>query len=522
VSRIVDFGNGYYDVPAMRCRAPILKRIPAVAAIALAVTVAVTGCRATRERRPLVAPDLAADTAWYVGSALSGPVPGEPSSDPAAFDRVKLEAWALARLPSDLLDPLSSHAPLIAYRGGEYALLSTGQRSEGARYGSGPDAAEALRKALESGSLGPVASVGALEGFVGGGTTIRFVLHERTRDSDGRALDPIEVSSPSIEMRVHRPSDDPSRKQVALVLVSPPAREDAQAGRTNRSNRPVAPSLALAVVEVVLLPPIEGTEAALRCVIVRSPFDAGTAQGLAVVLEMLPAASPDAESVEAHAREWKRWKESVPREKPPSGREEPVPETLETHVELETTLRRLEDPTRRRAALAFLARETGASFAEELCLTAPDALLEKIADRLREESEGLSGEDGTASRRDIGWKVEKVTLLATGEALLAGDDPDFPFEASLIRHFGVLGTRKGLLGSFVLEESETLEGLERLVLHENLDALLDRSPAVRVRAFDWLAGRGMAPPGYDPLASDSERREALDRYIAETREGEPR
>jgi hypothetical protein len=32
-----------------------------------------------------------------------------------------------------------------------------------------------------------------------------------------------------------------------------------------------------------------------------------------------------------------------------------------------------------------------------------------------------------------------------------------------------------------------------------------------VRAFDWLAARGLAPKGYDPLASESERHAALSR-----------
>jgi hypothetical protein len=32
-----------------------------------------------------------------------------------------------------------------------------------------------------------------------------------------------------------------------------------------------------------------------------------------------------------------------------------------------------------------------------------------------------------------------------------------------------------------------------------------------VRAYDWLAARGLAPEGYDPLASSDQRRAALAR-----------
>ena len=38
------------------------------------------------------------------------------------------------------------------------------------------------------------------------------------------------------------------------------------------------------------------------------------------------------------------------------------------------------------------------------------------------------------------------------------------------------------------------------------------SPALRVRAYDWLADRGQAPPDYDPLASPRARRAALEKY----------
>ena len=38
--------------------------------------------------------------------------------------------------------------------------------------------------------------------------------------------------------------------------------------------------------------------------------------------------------------------------------------------------------------------------------------------------------------------------------------------------------------------------------------------AARVRAFEWLGARGLAPAGYDPLASRQERRAALDAAMA--------
>ena len=40
--------------------------------------------------------------------------------------------------------------------------------------------------------------------------------------------------------------------------------------------------------------------------------------------------------------------------------------------------------------------------------------------------------------------------------------------------------------------------------------LEDSSPSARVRAYDWLAARGRAPQGYEPLGPARERRRALD------------
>jgi hypothetical protein len=50
--------------------------------------------------------------------------------------------------------------------------------------------------------------------------------------------------------------------------------------------------------------------------------------------------------------------------------------------------------------------------------------------------------------------------------------------------------------------------------NENRILLEDASPASRVRAFDWLALRGLAPAGFDPLAPLAERRAALEALAA--------
>jgi len=56
------------------------------------------------------------------------------------------------------------------------------------------------------------------------------------------------------------------------------------------------------------------------------------------------------------------------------------------------------------------------------------------------------------------------------------------------------------------------------LIAQNRALLEDRSPSTRVRAFEWLAKRTLAPEGYDPLADLKARKKAL--RAAEDKESE--
>jgi hypothetical protein len=66
----------------------------------------------------------------------------------------------------------------------------------------------------------------------------------------------------------------------------------------------------------------------------------------------------------------------------------------------------------------------------------------------------------------------------------------------------------------IANQSTSRQDLENRLTAENLVFLTDSSPASRVRAFDWLSARGLAPAGYDPLGSAKQRREALDKALS--------
>jgi hypothetical protein len=65
----------------------------------------------------------------------------------------------------------------------------------------------------------------------------------------------------------------------------------------------------------------------------------------------------------------------------------------------------------------------------------------------------------------------------------------------------------------IAHQSTSRQDLENRLTAENLVFLTDASPASRVRAYDWLKARGLAPAGFDPLGPAKERREALDKAL---------
>jgi hypothetical protein len=79
----------------------------------------------------------------------------------------------------------------------------------------------------------------------------------------------------------------------------------------------------------------------------------------------------------------------------------------------------------------------------------------------------------------------------------------------LTLHAGEAGRRAASLEE-VLGAARTLSGLRARLAAENAIYLEDNDPAARVRAYEWLAARNLAPAGYDPLAPVEARRAALE------------
>lgn len=80
-------------------------------------------------------------------------------------------------------------------------------------------------------------------------------------------------------------------------------------------------------------------------------------------------------------------------------------------------------------------------------------------------------------------------------------------------HAGEVGRHPATMQD-VLKSAADQDSMIVRVTSENLLFLEDSSPASRVRAFEWLSTRGLAPAGYDPLGPARQRRAALERALA--------
>ncbi len=160
-------------------------------------------------------------------------------------------------------------------------------------------------------------------------------------------------------------------------------------------------------------------------------------------------------------------------------------------------------PDRQRESLAYLSQTTGAAFAQDVALIAPDGVLEDIAARLRQLPPGRL-QSATA---ELGWELEQAAFAVVRDRM---DTPEWraEYRAVLVRRFGACGRDLPVIGDLI-DESTSLIDLGNHIEVENWSRLESSSPADRTRAFDWLHRRGRAPAGYDPLGDRKERRAAL-------------
>jgi hypothetical protein len=441
---------------------------------AIVASVSLAACAALEPRAPseLAVPPTSTRVEHRVGTPL-GSVEGTGAAERIdAADAMTIEVrarWTERALETG--DSLASRARLVsAERGGEAVeagtWLSHGarvRRTDGATVGTG--AGRAIELAPERLALprGVTASVSLVS-------------------EDVLATDEHGQVRKELRIEIGRLRTDGS-VAVALVL------EDVVARPSDVADRPRTPEIRR---ESILLEDAPGIGAPLEIELLR-PFRGGQARALVLELALFEGADPDdlsrclagAREAEIRSGERTAW---IARN--------------ETRLrELEAAWTALGDRERRRAALLLLAASSGAELCGDVALVADDATLAACIDAIL--ADGVRpGSDASA------WALERRAALFL--AARAAEEPLAPeLEAAVLRRVGELGRSPAALAD-VTERSSDLEDFRVRVADDNRVLLEDSNPGARVRAYDWLAARGLAPPGFDPLGTPAERRAALE------------
>lgn len=469
-----------------------------IASIALLALVIQAGCGGSLRRADpgLPAPRVTTSVTHTIGGTLRGSdaTPDMPTVsaivDPATSFQVVVHFVALELMPESELGPLSARARYYSALEGERTRGAAAHLLRGARAGTISSTAAYLGR-VESGELGVHVSFTSLRGALPVSATARFEVRGDLPGTPG-----VVKATEGVTLSVHRAARGGKEWLDVAVELS--------AGRATTTGalvveREIAaldlmPLRASNDIALVLPEPFPETraEAILALVSVSTPPPPG-AVGAAMHEAACIACAADLirESALAHGHSSARAR----RDDRDLRRGAP---------ELDTIRRALTMHERRRDALLSLASQVGAGFAEDMSF-ADDALLAPVIEAVSEE---LAQFTGRSTDPALTWIVERSALRGSLSAI-GPDGPPEILDVALVRHVGAVGRLPATLLS-ALESSADASSFAARITAENRDLLEDGDPAMRVRAQEWLAARGIAPPGFDPLAAASDRREALE------------
>lgn len=483
--------------------------VPALPTRLLLGTLVVAGCRAPARDVPVEAPVQVAEVEWtadwsqFTGGALEGPRARtelvEIDADPARALALALDVWSVEGPPTTAGAALAPAAELVVVSPNSTPLSAAPELLASGRLARGDEA-----EALLAGRVGPGAIHGAARrAALLPGTTGFLSVHgsERRPLSDGTTV------LPRIGIALTRGADGGDGR-VSLVaegpyrVPRPLASDDEDEVATPVGQRVRRQEL------VTLEAPLAAGAGPLAFVL-PSPFQDGASLVVRAELSPPPGDEPAyPEDRALFAALVERASEDVAAAA--RGAATRAAGLLVGESEVLAWRRAFEavlDPDKRRGAIAHLAGSGGASLALDVALVADDALLVEFANHLAADGVApqVDGTQGGLAR--LGWFVETsaIKLLA---ARLGADGLSPELEAVLLRHTGQAGRFPGTLEDAAASSAD-LASLRARIVEENRIFLEDSSPSARLRAYDWLAVRGAAPEGFDPLAPAEERRAVL-------------
>jgi hypothetical protein len=425
------------------------------------------------ENPALPAPDIRVQAIHYSGSPLSGPTTRAVELLPNDRLDVRTEILALRTLPNDLPVTLGSAARLISASRSGTPVQPTNKLTLLSRFAVDALAQDSFAKLVDPQNVKSVSI------FTGEDAVLPEVTSKLSLQL---------AADRSIDLSLYRAAGT-SAVVIALTIAEPVRDSEQSAASITR--------------ETAVLDAIDTAQPRDVLLVIPQEIPQSPAKGLAILLKIKPAdANSDSAALMEHiSQDLKQSSELAGR----------WPQTATVGSaqtsEYQSSLDALKDPIRRRAALVYLAGQTGAPICEDVALVAEDAALEKLASQITQNAKP----ETTSQRELLGWILDLSTFQLLAQLQADTKTKIAPeLMAVLTRHTGEAGRHDSSMEQIVKNLSSKADLANRLVA-ENLIYLEDSSPAARVRAYDFLNSRGRAPAGYDPLGTPRDRRNALEK-----------
>jgi hypothetical protein len=473
----------------------------------------------------LAPPATAARVTHYIGTPLSGPTLARPVAfQPGDAFAVDVEFVGLEHMTPEAGQPVAGKARMLIQSRRDYPTMPAERLLRGSRWIDLKD------QATLAGEISPVAGriveIAKPTGALPSGVTASFTL----TDSIGLE-DPASDSAihRQIEIDIYRAANNHLEMGIALAdladlapektdLGESTGKEEKQTPKPSRfagkagslpkpaASKPIitnAPPVFQRELAIVDLPPLSsGGERA--AVIIPMLFAGADTTAVAAVLTLTPT-SATPEHVAASARcadDLQRSSDAVANS--PRALTVISPQWSRYRVALDA----LTQSDRRRAALVYLAAQTGAPLCRDVALAADEPTLDRLSGEVRRAV--ASPVSAAPTGEQLGWTLDRTTFKMIATMM---NDAKLPLELSAI--IADVAGQPGRDAGSMEEVSHSLSTRAQFntrLQAENLISLEDSSLTARVRAYDWLLARGEAPPGYDPQGTRKDRRAALENF----------
>jgi hypothetical protein len=469
-------------------------------AISLLLTVLLVGCASHSTQAPplLALPQLHTTDSHYAGTPLSGARPIVPDVTGAIDASTVSVKWvALAAAPASVQQYFAARCRLIVAGRSGSPILSSPDLTRSVLFCEN-EQASALETQYTGAATIDSAPIAAFAAALPSKVTAVF------------SASPANPTPPHDDwtVRLARGATDPTAIELALQIERDPS----------TTTQPASVMSETAVIDRTL---VRGEDH--LAIFIPARFSDSTARVLAAFIDISAAPSAD---LLANCQDHLKASADL------AGRQ-PTTAVVEgaASAAYESALAALAEPSQRRAALVFLSAQTQAHICEDTALVADEGLLAKLAGLIEQRAGGVSE---SSSDADLAWLLDRAafqllvaidtpggtaiaaTAPATSTTSTAAQTPlPLPPElkAVLTVYAGEPARHAGSLDD-IARDAASRQDLENRLTAENLVFLTDSSPASRVRAFDWLKARKLAPPGFDPLGPPRQRREALDKALA--------